>query len=174
MSPSVVADTWTRQHSRVESGRIRSSKPASGISTFKAYKASWVRVKMHLLRLLASVLLSQIPSVHSLPSFQRWLDTTYSPSPPLLFSLLHGLGPLQCIIVSGTLGGSRLGCVHSTGPITANTLISGNGNGNLIQCFSLPGYVDGLFCTNITVFVGRVTVWSIPKWGGIGFAVICF
>lgn len=35
-----------------------------------------------------------------------------------LSSLSCGLGPLWCIIVSGTLGGSRLGCVHSAGPTT--------------------------------------------------------
>lgn len=171
MGPSVVADAWTCQHSRVESRRIRSSKSASGTSTFKAYKASWVRAKMHLLSVLGSVLISQIPSIHSLPSFHR--DITYLPSPPVLFSSSRGLGPFQCIIVSGTLGGSRLRCVHSAGPITANTLISGNGNGNLVQCFSVPDYFDGLFCTNITVFVERFTVWPIPKSGGTGFAIIC-
>lgn len=68
------------------------------------------------------VLLSQIPSVHSLRSFQILFDSSYLPTPSLLFSFSGGLGPFQ-VLLSGALGGSSLGCVHSVGPITAHALI---------------------------------------------------
>lgn len=46
---------------------------------------------MNMLRPLVSVLLSQIPSAHSLPSVRHFLGLFYVLSPYLLFSLSHGL-----------------------------------------------------------------------------------
>jgi hypothetical protein len=78
---------------------------------------------MNVLRPLVSVLLGHVPSVHSLPSIQHFFGhlLLVITLPPDLFILW--LSPLWSIIVSSTLGGSRLGCVHSSGHITAKALI---------------------------------------------------
>lgn len=150
MGLGMIADTWKSQHPGLQAGESGGQSEPQLTENSKLKVCGWGRVKVHLFRsptqkstsvewlsgagsevaqfafsvLLVPVLLSQIPSVHSLRSFQNLFDdSSCLPTPSLLFSFCCGLGPFQVFIIRGALGGSSLGCVHSVGPITAHALI---------------------------------------------------